>query len=90
MEENNPQLQVGDVIHGWDLLATQRGIHTITSVTKTLAKTDGTYAFYRNISTEVTKPNDNYLGEVKMKTLVGGSRRYFKVKFNPDTETTSD
>ena len=74
------ELQIGDVIHGWDLLTHQRGIYTITSVTKTLAKTNGHIVFYRKITHNNSAPSDNYKGEVNMKTITGGSRRYFIFK----------
>lgn len=84
MEENNKtQLEIGDVIHCWDLLMYQYGTYTITSVTKTLAKSNDT-TFFRKIDTEVSKPkkehtDNEYIGEV-IKKPVYGSRRFFVVK----------
>ena len=77
------QLEIGDIIHGWDLLKFRRGSDmVIESLTKTLGKS-GYHSFVRKINENVTKPNEDYVGEVKLKTECG-SRRYFVLKKQND------
>lgn len=74
--ENKKLLEIGDTIKRWEVSKEMDIVYTITSLTKTLAKTANGKAFFREINYNITKPMDHYLGEVKFKGN-SVSNRYF-------------
>ena len=74
-----PQLEMGDVIKRFEITLEIDIEYKITSVTKTLAKTDFGHSFFRDINYNTTKPRSHYIGEVKRKGEMIDSNRYFLV-----------
>lgn len=74
-----PQLEIGDVIKRFEITVEIDIEYKITSVTKTLAKTDLGRSFFRDINYNTTKPRSHYIGEVKRKGEMIDSNRYFLV-----------
>lgn len=74
-----PQLEIGDVIKRFEIIVEIDIEYKITSVTKTLAKTDFGHSFFREINYNTTKPRSHYIGEVNRKGEMINSNRYFLV-----------
>ena len=74
------QLEVGDKIRRYEIMGEVDFIYTITSVTKTLAKTSEGHSFERNIDYNTTKPMEHYIGEVNLKGKRVMSPRYYLIK----------
>lgn len=73
-------LEVGDRLKRWEVVREVGVIYKITSITKTLAKTDDGRTFYRDLNYDTSKPMENYLAEVRCKELTSLGKRYFLIK----------
>lgn len=73
------QLEIGDLIKRFEINTEIDIEYKITSLTKTLAKTDFGHSFFREINYNTTKPRTHYIGEVKRKGEMVNSTRYFLV-----------